>query len=193
MTCIMIEFNKRKSAAVINDFARITAAAMERPIGRRPAELIRFVTDRGASATRGVANFRPSYGRAGDVEDVLKVGRAVVRRNAILERESVLLAAIASAFREVGRVVTETVGTGRGTIAAISDGHLIIARRLFNVRENERDPRGVIPVARADRKVTVSSVDVHMRRKTKLLEVVGALHTTSRFARRLNCRKKKTD
>lgn len=87
---------------------------------------------------------------------------------------------------------------------------LIHQRSLFNIREEERlsgvdvdpvdtvfgtalaealDPVFVVPMVRD----AIMAVNEVMNRKSKLLEVIRALHPTRRFARCLNGRKQKPD
>ena len=97
-------------------------------------------------------------------------------------------------------VVSSSAPGGRSSV--IVSQEKLVSRSLFHVRKDEIAPTitervacsgGCAVAVLSEGQSVAVRIDVIHRRKSKLLEVVRALHATSRFTSRLNGGKQKTD
>ena len=129
--------------------------------------------------------------------DRFRFARALVRRNqrgAVFVVARVVVFRLTVQFGRVGVVIVAFAGAGEGETA--------VKRGLFDERKRAPVPRDAVGVAvvasrvaeeHPHRKRVLVLVGVGLASQRQLFQVVRALHTTGRFARRLNGRQEQTD
>ena len=153
----------------------IHRTASEKPAGEEPA--------------RG-------HGRFVSLADRVAPAARVVRFPRVVDPGRLLFRVAVGGAEEIGRTVAVKAGTVPLRVRETGRFQSLVERRLFGVGKDPdmvSDPTVIPGRAAAGGLELIVGVVIHLRGQHDLLQIVRALHTASRFTRRLNGGQEQTD